>query len=245
MPNSLDFRRTQSVCSSFMQIHRHIYLALYDQVQAKTMANQQLNQNYLIVPLHQSQTDVLLTEDNSEDNSQAFTPSTLAQIYKFDQILRDISRKNVGAKLVFCSGTERLAQSKIAFLFGCHLLMTHCVDLESVIMAFAPMNHIFGVTEPSSDSFSVWSCWRALACAKQMDWLDFWEVFDTGDCSDCCIKIEEFLHYARWAMPFLVKIVSTSLRGPTNPMPAFRSFLAIPLAGSHFDVARNLWMKRE
>ena len=194
--------------SSFMQIHRHIYLALYDQAEAKKIAMDELIQNYLIIPLHQSrdwETTSSYEIKETDDANAIFVPSTLAQIYKFDQMIRDVSRKHPGVKLVFCTGIKRLVQLKIAFLLGCHLLMTHCVYLEGVFIAFDPMSDVLDGSCSGTDlqgDDMVQCGWRSLAQARQMEWLNFWEVFDRGDNSECSIMIEEFVHYARFVPAF-------------------------------------------
>ena len=207
---AVDFRRTASTCSSFIQIHKNLFLALYDQIQAKAMAIHELNQNYVIIPVHRA---ALVDFDyRTEIESKPFVPSSLGQVYSFDQMIRGISRKNAGSKLVICTGTEIPVQLRIAFLLGSHLVMTHCYDIEALYSSFEPMNDILSNARENSDvHLSIWSSWRALACAKSMNWLDFWEVFDTGDCaSNTHINIEEFLHYAR--------------RAPTvSPSPSFDS----------------------
>ena len=183
-------------CSSFIHVHRNIYLALYDHAQAKRMAEHELNHNFLVLPLNAS------TREHAKDldESAGFMPSSLAQIYKFDQMVREISRKNAGAKLklVFCSGVERLAQIKTSFLIGTHLIMTHSVGPDGILAAFQPMNEILDHGLPSEAThLSIRNCWSSLAWAKGMDWLDFWEIFDTGKNEDDTINLDEYTHYAR------------------------------------------------
>jgi hypothetical protein len=189
-----DSRRSSATCSSFIHVHRNIYLALYDHAQAKRMAEHELNHNFLVLPLNTS------TREHARvsDECAGFMPSSLAQIYRFDQMVREISRKNAGAKLVFCSGVERLTQMKTAFLIGTHLIMTHCVDPDGISSAFQPMSEILDFVLPSeATQLSIRNCWSSLASAKEMNWLDFWEIFDTGNHEDASINLDEYSHYAR------------------------------------------------
>ena len=158
------------------------------------MAEHELNHNFMVLPLSTSTRE----QAKAAGESIGFMPSSLAQIYKFDQMVREISRKNAGAKLVFCAGIERLAQMKTAFLIGTHLIMTHCVDPDGISSAFHPMNELLDTESPSeTTNLSIRTCWSSLASAKVMNWLDFWEIFDTCSDENASISLDEYTHYAR------------------------------------------------
>ena len=191
------------MCSSFVHVHRNLFLALFDETQAKRMAEHELSHKFLILQVQLSSHEVSSSslEKSPLDSCHdccSFIPSSLAQIYKFDENIREISRKNPGEKLVFCAGHDLIIQMKTAFLLGAHLILTHNVDAEGVADAFQCLNEeVEGVMSSGGKYLSLWNCWKSLASAQAMNWLDFWEVFDAGDVHDSCIKLDEYIHYSR------------------------------------------------
>ena len=157
------------------------------------MAEHEVKQRFLLLTI-QSQSGAV----GDLSKHHAFVPSNLAQIYSFDQMIREISRKNVGIFLIFCVGMDRSIQMKTTFLIGAHLILTHNFGVEEIVSSFQTLNDDFGGSLTlGGGSLSIWSCWCSLASAQKMDWLDFWAVFEAQDDRDGSIKLDEYVHYAR------------------------------------------------
>ena len=196
VPTNLESGRVGSLSllpkSSFINVFEGMYLALFDRKQACQMAQHGLQSKYVIVPFSIADSEGL----------EAFNPSSLADIYKFDKIANEVIRKNAGHKLVFCAGANPRAQTKAAFLLGCHLIMTHDLSLAECIESFSDLKDLFEQYAPSYlNLLSIGSCWQALLCAKQMGWIDFMDsdLVDHDDHDDLAsiINMEEYLHYSR------------------------------------------------
>ena len=108
-----------------------VYLALYGAEQAECLAHLKLSCKFILVPL--------LLNDSACSNAIEFEPSCLAEIYRFDAMLRSIKRRNSASRIIVSAGIESLLQMKSVFLMGCHLIMTQgkrFVDLSDIFWNF-------------------------------------------------------------------------------------------------------------
>jgi hypothetical protein len=159
---------------SFANIHNRLYLALYEAKQAEIMAQHELKQNFLVVPL----ASVKACEvKGAKEDSESFNPSSLIEIFKFDEMACTLERKNPTIKLVFCTGAGQPSQVRVAFLVGCHMIMSHGVDSEETHLAFKNFHGLFQRFSPADGGgVTVESCWHALYRAKSLNWIDFRKV---------------------------------------------------------------------
>jgi hypothetical protein len=199
--------------NSFIRVHKRLYLALFEEEQASVMAQQELKQNFLIVPR---------TPESAE---AASNPTSLITIHRYDQIARTAARQNPGRKLVFCAGAEPTLQAKAAFLLGCHLIMGQELSADRTYLAFQRFHDAFdtvSLAAPDSTglsrgvgtgALSVPNCWTALATAKALGWIDFGRVFARGaEVPPSFLSIEDYVYYAR-----CTPAVQSSLGRPRLP----------------------------
>jgi hypothetical protein len=194
--------------TSFACVHKRLYIALLDEKQARTVSRNILNTNYIVVPLSISKVDNLngVDQDTSADLDthcsppvyQAFLPPCLGDIFKFHEVLTTLDRKYPRKKLVFQTGADHAVQARMVFLLGCHMIMSHNFCFEKTCTAFKDLRALF--EEPTvANAVSIKSCWRAICCAKRMQWIDFERGVNADPNEDRCIHIDEYMHYARCA----------------------------------------------
>ena len=181
---------------SFLHVYNRIYVALLDVRQAEIISKNVLTCNYCIVPL--SAFDVAELCEPFRD-SDSFTPASLGDIFKFDEIASSLQRKHPRMKLVFQAGEDKAIQLKVVFLLGCHMMMRHDCGFEETYLSFKGMQSLFDSKAPeSADTVSITSCWRAFYCAKRLNWMEFDTVATETTCDNRCIHMDEYMHYARW-----------------------------------------------
>jgi hypothetical protein len=176
-------RLSASSTSSFVQIHEFLFLALYEEAQATKLAHHALKTKYLVVPcLHIVERHVL----------ESFVPCPLQEIYKFDELANQASRKSSDLRLVFCGGLNTDLQTRVVFLLGCHMVVSLGMDPKAIIALFQRVEHIRG-----QDSKEILEAWWSLHCAKIMGWIKFEDPFGSEDEGDETIRMDEYLHYCR------------------------------------------------
>jgi hypothetical protein len=152
------------------------------------MAQAKVNGKYIIIPLSQGRHGERIIE---------FSPSSLVEIFRFDEMIRATQRHNPGYKIVLCTGPDLYTQMKGIFLTGCHLIMSQCFNFEETVGAFMFFEHAMRGATIAGDELTMPCCWMALYRAKCLGWIDFGDIFDTGIEEDNRIFLEEYIHYAR------------------------------------------------
>eukprot|EP00291_Cryptomonas_curvata_P020066 CAMPEP_0172165784 /NCGR_PEP_ID=MMETSP1050-20130122/8609_1 /TAXON_ID=233186 /ORGANISM="Cryptomonas curvata, Strain CCAP979/52" /LENGTH=284 /DNA_ID=CAMNT_0012836303 /DNA_START=22 /DNA_END=873 /DNA_ORIENTATION=+ len=170
-----------SSASSFVQIHEHLYLALYEETQATKMAQHTLKTKYLVVPC------VNLVEIDVYEN---FVPSPLQEIYKFDELANQASRRNADLRLVFCAGLNPVVQARVIFLLGCHMVISLGMDPDMVYTIFQKAEYI-----RNKECNGLLEGWWSLQCAKNLGWINFQDPFQLDEGGDEMIRMDEYLHY--------------------------------------------------
>ena len=151
--------------------------------------------NFLIIP--GSSNDV----QGERFVQPGFGPSSLTEIFKFDEMICQIERSHPSQKLVVCAGRLPLERARTAFLVGCHLIISHRTDLEQTYMTLEKLHGIFEqVSSAKGGELSVRSCLAAVYAAKKWDWIDFRERFNVLPTMSHSMQIDEYMHYARWAL---------------------------------------------
>jgi hypothetical protein len=175
-----------------MYVHNRLYLALISPEQAGGIIQDEPSARFLLAPLSSLKKCEI-------ENSASFAPSTLAEIYRFDEAARAQQRRHPCMKIVFPTGPHRTAQVKTAFMLGCHMIMSHGCGFEETFLAFKNVGQIFGESDIADNEVSVKSCWRAMCQAKCRNWIDFTmsEFSGRDHCQDSYIDMDEHMHYAR------------------------------------------------
>jgi hypothetical protein len=183
--------RSSKNCRPLIHIYGRLHLTLHDaEDAAKVALIDSETSNFLVIPK--------LSNDKKLDEAgeQGFDPSSLSEIFRFDQMICQIELKYPSQKLVLCAGRSMLLQARAAFLVGCHLIISRGNELEETYMA---LERLHGVFEKVSWNVgvSVRSCLSSIHTAKKRDWIDFRERFDTLPTKSRSIPIQEYMHYAR------------------------------------------------
>ena len=174
--------------SVFIHHFNGIYLAFYEASDAEKMAQHKLFGKRTIIPL--------LGRDLNAA-APGFTPSSLAEIYRFDEMMRAVQRHNPTHSIVLCAGVDSKVQSKAVFLAGCHMIMTQGFSYVDTVNTLANTTNTLTSVAADNEGLTVPCCWMALHRAKSLGWIDFGDVFDTGCDNPSRIFIEEYIHYAR------------------------------------------------
>ena len=179
--------------SSFFRAHTRLYVAFYDERQTERMSRHSLNVKYIIVPMASA-----LRDDGDIGKPECFTvPSSLVEIYKFNEITDQIARRNADHKLVFSAGCSVNGQIKVVFLVGCHLIMSRGLDADQTYDIFSSFEELF--VHLGCNQVNILDCWRALHRSTCLGWIDFRGCINTcteGE-EDETINMEEFMHYSR------------------------------------------------
>ncbi len=112
----------------FIDICDGIFLSLFESDLTECMAQLKITGKFALIPLCPNQM--------TSTTPKKFGPSSLAEIYRFDAMLRAFKRQNPSCKIVVCAGIENHLQAKSVFLMGCHLIMTHGMLLQDPIDIF-------------------------------------------------------------------------------------------------------------
>ena len=174
----------------FLHVFDKIYLSLASIDQAEVLARNLFPGKYILVNINSSA--------QKSCTKSGFVPSSLAEIFRFDEILRDVDCHNPSHKIVICAGLDLYSRSKSVFLVGSYLLMTRGFSDREVASIFA----LFGASfydgcEGDDDKLSISVSWTAIHQAKRLGWIDFGDIFDVGQNKSFRIFIEEYIHYAR------------------------------------------------
>jgi hypothetical protein len=142
----------------------------------------------------------------SEARERRLVPFSLSEIYQFDDLMKRSLLKARSLPLVVCAGAEPVQQVAIAFLLGCHLIMSQGHAFEEVVLALRPIqvihdkiNQDIGALGGLAFNITL----RAMCCAKCLEWIDFRKCSDGDEPStiNCPIEMDEYLHYSRHVVP--------------------------------------------
>ena len=164
---------------SFFRVYDNLYMAFFHGDQAKVLARHELKSNFLVVPILMEDQYRLCEGGSSSSNMEhnAFSPSSLTEIFKFDEMACALERNNTKTRLVFCTGGSHASQARLAFLVGCHMMMSHGTTLDDTIQYFRNLHGLFHqFASTNGGNVSVQSCWRALSSARSLHWIDFRKV---------------------------------------------------------------------
>jgi hypothetical protein len=187
--------RTAS-CRPLIHIYGRLHLTLHDAEDAAKVALIDCEtSNFIVIPR------ISNDDKHGQDRQvgeQGFDPSSLTEIFKFDEMIRQIERKYPSQKLVLCAGRSLLLQARTAFLVGCHLIISRGTEIEEAYLALERLHGVFDqVLQSNNNGLSVRSCLSAVYAAKNKVWIDFQERFDAMPAMPRTIQIDEYMHYAR------------------------------------------------
>jgi hypothetical protein len=183
-----------------IHIYGRLHLTFYDADNAAKVALMDgETSNFLIIP--RSSND----DQGERFGEPGFNPSSLTEIFKFDEMINQIERKYPSQKLLICAGRSQFLQARTSFLVGCHLILSYRTELEETYRAFERLHGIFEqVSSAKCGGLSVRSCLSSVYAAKKWELIDFRERFNALPTMSHSIQIDEYMHYARW-LCFLCK----------------------------------------
>ena len=177
---------------SFFRVHQQIYLALHDAKQAGNTAHHAIAGKHVVVPI----TSRCGQEHKTTYKVAGFSPSSLADIYKFNEIVNQVARRYPDSKLIFAAGTNAQDHIRVVFLIGCHLMVSLGIDAERTFKVFRRFDDFFVCS--NEYNLGMMDCWRSFHRAALMGWIDFKERFDLEFPDQYTIDMEEFIHYSRF-----------------------------------------------
>jgi hypothetical protein len=196
--------------SSFFQVYQQIYIALYDEQQAERMAHHAISGRFVIVPRNKSCKESL----KSFSDGSGFLPSSLVDIYKFNEMSNRIARRNPDSKLIFVTGSNMDGRSRVVFLIGCHMMMSFGMDVTNVYLIFKRFDEFF--VDKGGSKHHILDSWGAVERAAHVGWIDFEERFNREDDDEGTIDMEEFIHYSRFGT---ISSKSCSVNASSVPLP--------------------------
>ena len=174
--------------SSCFHVHDRTYMFHFVGKHAERVAKQVLNKKYIIVSMESK------INNSPVAAEQNYVPSSLIEIYKFDEMVKRLERRNAGHILIFSTGSSKEVQDRVVFLIGCTLIMSKTLGVSEVCRIF---DRIDILRQNNSNKKGAIDCWNALYQAKRLAWLDFSEPFDRDCADESIINIEELIHYSR------------------------------------------------
>ena len=168
-----------------IHIYGSLYVAMLDAEQAERLAQHILGK-YFFIQLNTRQ---------SKSEISSFVPSSLTEVFRFDEMLRTAQRQNPFLKIILCTDSDSYVQAKTMFLLVCHLIMTQAFAHDQLAETYNHLEHILRCSESEIRTFQ--NCCMAVHRAKGLGWIDFKDVFDVSPINENRIFIEEYIHYAR------------------------------------------------
>ena len=175
---------------SLLHVHDRVYLIRLEGTCAERVAQHALNYRQLTILASSNFTELACS------STRSCAPCSLTEIYKFDEMVKQLERRSEDQMLVFSAGTDKTMQRRVAFLLGCHLIMSKSLDTQHVIRIFHGFDDI--LEHSNQEEAAVTDCWRALHQAKSLLWLSFRERFGQY-ASDTSLDMEELIHYSKYA----------------------------------------------
>ncbi len=125
-------------------------------------------------------------------------PFSLIEVFRFNEMMRNIAMTNPDLKLMICAGIEPEQHAAVSFLMACNLIMTGRLGFEEAILVLHPLHQpICQYIGNSTFKNSI----RALCCAKCMGWIDFQRDEEKHSISCArAIEMHEYIHYARYCL---------------------------------------------
>ena len=107
-----------------------------------------LSLNYAFVPLHQTIVTEFLQRDPQTNSGYEFLELTLEDIYVFDQRACAVEAKYPTKRIVVHTYSNECAQATMAFLMGCHMILSHGLGFEETHLSFRRLHSILDPQVP-------------------------------------------------------------------------------------------------
>jgi predicted Rdx family selenoprotein len=132
-----------------------------------------------------------------EEQLKSFGPyscrSILGDIFRFDEMLTKVRRRNrvnEQSQIIFSVASSINSQINVAFLLGCHLMLSSGMSYEQILSVFEPYLEKLAINSSRLHTF-----WSAVNRARVLGWLRGQDCDAPDD--DVTIEMEEYFHYAR------------------------------------------------
>ena len=183
-----------------IELNSKIWLFLNSEQRLLQLA-QQITFEFIILPFHSGTFSSKALAPHLQGQRQI--PFSLSDIYGFNEMMQNVSRCSSKVKII-CAGVDPVQQVAIAFLLGCHLIMSNGLGFEEAYLPFRPL---YATIEQCFGNVAFTSSLRALCCVKCLNWIDFRKDPIDESQPRCIIDMEEFIHYSRHGCFYLYSML--------------------------------------
>ncbi len=131
-------------------------------------------------------------------------PISLSDVCGFSEMLHNVTKLSSRVS-IFCAGADPKQQVSIAFLLGCHLIMSNGLGFEEAYLSFKPL---YGPIDRYFGNLEFTCSLRALCCAKCLSWIASDSEGETMLYGQ--MEMDEFMHYSRHTRPTTLSIPMNS-----------------------------------
>ena len=190
-----DIEEAKVLADGFVYLHNRLYISILDNQMAAIALKCISNMKFKYVSLLRSNIADIIHRLPAMPSITLFSAPCLKDILQFDHMASGIQQRSPTKKIVFQVGSEASAQATMAFLLGCHMMLSNGLGFEETFLALGRMIQSLDNREQGCLAISMRSCLRAFCRAKCSGWI---RTADSGTCGDSSsIHIDEYLHYAR------------------------------------------------
>jgi hypothetical protein len=192
-----DETKTHEIISSMISIHNRLLLASLDGQISPAVFAKLSSLNYAFIPLRQTTVTAIIQRNSQEILHDSFLDLRLEDIYEFDRIACAVEATYPTKRIVVPTGSDSSSRATIAFLMGCHMMLSHGLGFEETYLAFRRLHSIMDPQSSNGPQITVKSCLRAFCRAKCFQWITFQDPSENSPDTQGSIQIDEYLHYAR------------------------------------------------
>ena len=194
-----DFEDVRDVIDSFLPIHNRLLMAAIEDHISPAMLRSFSRLNYVLAHAP----EIRREQPSHHEYATAFSAPSVEDIFGFDQMACALEERNLSHKIVFQSRLDWHSHATLAFLMGCHMMLSHGLGFEETYLAFRRLHTIMDPEPRNEPQITVKSCLRAFCRAKCSNWMIFKGPMAASPDSNNSIHIEKYLQYARCAHFFL------------------------------------------
>jgi hypothetical protein len=178
----------------FVHIHNRLLMASFKEQPSPATLKTISSLNYVLATFpHAAE----FRREDSSHEAAAFSPPSVEDIFRFDQMACALETKNPTHKIVFQTKLDQHSQATHTFLMGCHMILSHGLGFEETFLAFRRLHSIMDPHPHNTPQISVKSCLRAFCRVKCSNWIIFkGPMAASPECSNS-IHVEKYLLCAR------------------------------------------------
>ena len=192
------FEDARDVIDSFVNIHNRLLMAAFKDNPSSAILRTISSLNYVLATFTHAP-EIRREQPSHHEYATAFSAPSVEDIFRFDQMACALEERNLSHKIVFQSRLDWHSHATLAFLMGCHMMLSHGLGFEETYLAFRRLHTIMDPEPRNEPQITVKSCLRAFCRAKCSNWMIFKGPMAASPDSNNSIHIEKYLQYARCA----------------------------------------------